>query len=697
MTSRNLLGPVQLALGIALALCALSAHTQSGGAAQVPAESVPEVIVTAPGADGTVRTTPHGVSVFTADDIRRSAATSVADVLSRAAGLNLHSFFGNDKSTRIDMRGMGDTASSNVLIMVDGVRLNELDLSGADLSTVTLSQIERIEVVRGGGSVVYGDGAVAGVVNIITKRGQPENAKLSVELGRGSYGMDDTRIHASGGSGPVALVLNMSQLDTEGFRNNGDLRSRNVSGEVRLLGPGDLYFLDAYLRLSHHKDIYGLPGYVNATDFAAGTAARRGSYVNFRNDRGETDDMTWTAGATADMGRAGRLDLQGSVRDRRNDYVILFSPFIPLDQQRTTIISKRRDLQVRYDNEFRAFGGDHSVGLGLNEQVGTYARYSLGRYVPDQSKQILGEVSAQGAFATLKLRINPDLAFNVGLRANYFSTRLADEYFTRSCILIRVPRLVRTCTPYAYTLQSERAASWRNQASELGLSWRMLPGVTAYASATRHFRNPNLDELAKASVDLRPQSGRTIEAGVRYAKGRDLELGIGIFEMLNRDEIYYGADPASGDSANRNYELPTRRRGVEFEGRWQATRTVMLRANIAIVVPRFVGADADIPHVPRHTVNTQVEWRAADRVALSGSLRYVGMRFDGNDFTNRTQPPLPRYLVFDTAVRVSLGTAEFSAGINNLTNRAYSTLGYGATYYPMPERNAFVRVRFGFP
>ena len=50
--------------------------------------------------------------------------------------------------------------------------------------------------MRGGGSEVYGDGAVAGVVNIITKRSQPENAKLAVELGRGSYGMDDTRIHA---------------------------------------------------------------------------------------------------------------------------------------------------------------------------------------------------------------------------------------------------------------------------------------------------------------------------------------------------------------------------------------------------------------------------------------------------------------------------------------------------------------------
>ena len=696
MTSRKLYSLVQAALGLALALWGPSAQAQASGGAQAQADLVPEVIVTAPGPDGTVRTTPHGVSVFTADDIRRSAATSVADVLSRAAGLNLHSYFGNDKNTRIDMRGMGDTATSNVLIMVDGVRLNELDLSGADLSTIALSQIERIEIVRGGGSVMYGDGAVAGVVNIITKRSQPEHGKLSVELGRGSYGMDDTRIHASGGGGPLAVFLNMSQLDTEGFRNNGDLRSRNVSGEVRLLGPGDLHFLDAYLRVSHHKDIYGLPGPINAADFAAGTPARRGT--NAPNDRGETEDITWTGGATFDLGAAGRFELQSSFRDRRNDFVIGFSPLIPLDRQRSTIISKRRDLQLRYEHEFSALGGKYSVGLGLNEQAGTYARYSNGRFVPDQSEQKVGEVSAQGAFATLKLRINPDLAFNLGLRTNQFSTRLANEKFTRSCTFIFIPFPVRTgCTPYAYATQSERGASWRNQASEIGVSWRPLPGLTSYASATQHFRNPNLDELAQAALDLRPQSGRTIEAGLRYARGRELELGLSFFEMRNRDEIYFGADPASGLSANRNYELPTRRRGVEFEGRWQATHAVMVRANFAIVVPRFIGTDADIPHVPRHTANARVEWRAAEHTTLSGALRYVGLRFDGNDFTNRTQPPLPRYLVVDMAIRVGIGTAELSAGINNLTNRAYSTLGYSATYYPMPERNAFVRLRFGFP
>ena len=649
-----------------------------------------EVIVTAPGADGTVRTTPHGVSVITAEEIRRSSSTSVAELLSRAAGLNLQSYYGSDKYATIGMRGMGETAVSNVLILVDGVRLNELDLSGADLSTVPLSQIERIEVVRGGGAVEYGDGAVAGVVNIITRRGLPGKARLSAEFSRGSYGMDDTRIHASGGSGPLALSLNLSQLDTEGFRNNSDLRSRNVSGEIRLFAPGDLHFLDAYLRVAHHKDLYGFPGPVSAADFAAGTAARRGTKTPF--DRGETDDVTWTAGANADFERAGRFEFQASFRDRRNDSVMLGSPM--------TIASKRRDLKLRYSNEFRAFGQEHSVGFGLDEQSGTYARYENGRYIPALSTQKLGEVNSSGAFTTLKLRLNPDLAINAGLRGNRFATRLADEEFTNTCtyrfvvipFLPPFPVLVG-CSPYAYALKAQRQSAWRNQASELGVSWRVAPSLTAYASATRHFRNPNLDELAKAAADLRPQSGQTIEAGLRGAGG-GLEWSIGVFEMVNRDEIYYGADPASGATANRNYDLPTRRRGAEFEARWQVATTLAARANFAVVVPRFVGSDADIPLVPRHTANALVEWHAAERMRLSLAMRYVGMRFDGDYLTIRTLSPLPRYTIFDSAIRFQLGATELTVGINNLTNRAYSTLGFSATYYPMPERNAFVRLRY---
>jgi outer membrane cobalamin receptor len=128
-----------------------------------------EIIVTAPAADSTLRTVPHSVSLITAEDIEHSPATTLTELLAREANLNLQSFLGNDKRAAIDMRGMGDTSISNVLVLVDGLRLNEVDQSGADFSSIPMSSIERIEIIRGGGSDRYGDGAGGGVINNITK------------------------------------------------------------------------------------------------------------------------------------------------------------------------------------------------------------------------------------------------------------------------------------------------------------------------------------------------------------------------------------------------------------------------------------------------------------------------------------------------------------------------------------------------
>lgn len=97
-----------------------------------------EVVISAPSAADTLRVVPHSVSVITTEDIERSPSRSVAEVLGREANLNIQSYFGRDKGATVDMRGFGATAVSNVLVLVDGVRLNASDLSGADLSSVAL-------------------------------------------------------------------------------------------------------------------------------------------------------------------------------------------------------------------------------------------------------------------------------------------------------------------------------------------------------------------------------------------------------------------------------------------------------------------------------------------------------------------------------------------------------------------------------
>ena len=108
-------------------------------------------------------------SLITAEDITRAGASNLPELLSQLANVTLKSYTGNAKSSSIDIRGSGATSVSNVLVLVDGVKMNASDLSGVDFSLINLQHIERIEVIRGGNSVRYGSGASHGIINIITR------------------------------------------------------------------------------------------------------------------------------------------------------------------------------------------------------------------------------------------------------------------------------------------------------------------------------------------------------------------------------------------------------------------------------------------------------------------------------------------------------------------------------------------------
>ena len=113
----------------------------------------------------------QGVTVITQNDIQKTTATSVTDVISAQSGIFVTNYLGNPKGVKVDVRGFGETSVSNLLVLVDGRRTNQVDLSGADWAQISLDSVERIEILKGAATVLYGDNASAGAVNIVTKKG----------------------------------------------------------------------------------------------------------------------------------------------------------------------------------------------------------------------------------------------------------------------------------------------------------------------------------------------------------------------------------------------------------------------------------------------------------------------------------------------------------------------------------------------
>jgi outer membrane cobalamin receptor len=128
-----------------------------------------EVVVTGTRFEERIERIPANITVIDEEDIKNSNAGSIPDLLRSQEGIVVRDLLGTGKTAQVDLRGFGESAPYNVLVLVDGRRVNEIDLSGVDWTQIPIENIERIEILRGTGSVLYGDNAVGGVINIITR------------------------------------------------------------------------------------------------------------------------------------------------------------------------------------------------------------------------------------------------------------------------------------------------------------------------------------------------------------------------------------------------------------------------------------------------------------------------------------------------------------------------------------------------
>ena len=124
--------------------------------------------------------TDSSVDIITQEDIQESNAGKIVDVMRPAVGVAVRDYYGNGATSVVDIAGFGEQAALYVLVLVDGRRVNDADLSGVDWNQIPLDQVERIEIIRSGAaSVLYGDNASSGVINIITKNGSPAAVLVS--------------------------------------------------------------------------------------------------------------------------------------------------------------------------------------------------------------------------------------------------------------------------------------------------------------------------------------------------------------------------------------------------------------------------------------------------------------------------------------------------------------------------------------
>ncbi len=639
-----------------------------------------EMVVTGSAAGETLWLAPRGATLITREEIERSGTTSLVELLSREAGIQPRSFTGNDKAAGLDLRGMGDTFSSNVLVLVDGVRLNAPDLSGADLGSIDLAAVERIEIVRGAGSVRYGDGAVGGVINIVTRSPDRDTA-AQMEYRRGSFDSESLHLRGSLAAGDVTLNASIGGQRSDGYRRNSFLRARDASLVLDFRGS----WLRLGFQTRFHDDHYGLPGPVSLAQYQT-EAGRRSS--SSPHDEGETLDRRHRLWLELDGGPLGELVSSLALRNRDNPFVLGYDITRPKNDQVGGVHEVSRDLQLGWRHEGALYGIGHRLELGWNGFLSDYRATRNGLAVPDQSTETAGNVLRRGLYATLRLDPLPWLRLSGGWRDESFRldrTQRAYRRHNRFVLIGGIPVLVGFTD--SWDLAGKDLQHWNNSAGEIGIV--LHPGRTwsLFLSRADSFRAPNIDELALSTPDLRPQQGEHWEAGLRWQQGATLEAALTLFRLRVEEEIGFDG------TVNRNFDEPTRRLGGELELKFYPLDSLYLWFNAGYVDARFERSEARVPLVARTSASGGLRWQPAQGLSLRLAVRHVGSRHDGNDLQNGRYPKLPPYTVLDLGLAVEQAHWRLAAGINNALDEVYSTSAYSQTFYPMPGRNLYTSLR----
>ncbi len=220
---------------------------------QIPVYEMPGITVTATRIPRRLSDVPLGTEVITASEIEESGASDVGELLRSGVGVDVKSYGYLGSASFISIRG---SASSQVLVLVDGRPINSVSLGVADLSEVTLSDVRRVEVVRGPVSSLWGANALGGVVNIITgSTSEKTSTKGTAEFG--SYRKQVYSASASSFLGGLGFNLSTMWRAGDGERDNSDYEGRKFSGKI---GYSGIEWLNADLSGALERFELGLPG-----------------------------------------------------------------------------------------------------------------------------------------------------------------------------------------------------------------------------------------------------------------------------------------------------------------------------------------------------------------------------------------------------------------------------------------------------
>ncbi|QIT53869.1 TonB-dependent receptor [Aquisalimonas sp. 2447] len=624
---------------------------------------------------------PASATVIDADTQRARGVRNTREAVEAAGGFT----GGEPPGAPASFSSRGFTGN-DITILYDGVRVAVPSMFARPGSNWLY---DRVEVLRGPASVLHGEGAVAGAINFVPRRPDPEQSSGDLLLGAGSFG--ETRV-AAGAGGPtevdgLSYRVDASRLTRDGEIDRSGARYESLGGSLRFDASERLRFtLSGEVQRDDIEPYFGTPVIDGGIDertvgnnynVADAEMDMEGYWLRFDTDFAATDRLQVRNRVYAHTGERNWKNVEAYNYDPDEDVI-----------RRSVPIQITHD-QTLFGNRLEAIH-DHTL-LGLPHRVSVGLDVSRNRFEHSNNSPYQGEDTVDVDNPDPGLYFS-DTPFEPGVRTTNHRYAVFGENRLRlggGLSLVGGLRHELIRLDGEDLREDERTTErYRPTTGRIGAVWELPAGVTTYAQyATGAKPTGSTVTFSPGSEGDRLERSRGVELGLRQRAWDDrLQWTIAVYDIAKRNLSV--RDPDDRDLERQIGRQESR--GVELEvavrpwrdWRFQADGT-LLNAEFADYATEDDRYDGNTPpNVPERLANLRAEWFATDRLTLEANTRYVGPR-QGNDANT---VDVPSYTLFGAAATWQFRSAEVTLRGRNLTDEQHvSWSSFGGSQWLLGE------------
>jgi iron complex outermembrane receptor protein len=599
--------------------------------------------------------TTYASEIYTSKKIETSGAATLYDFLAQQTSLNVLSNFGNKATPSINLRGFGaENGTQNVVITLDGQRLNNIDGQPQLLSAIPLSNIDRIEISKGSGSVIYGDGATAGAIQIYTKN----KTGVTVSTSFGNYGQQNHFINAGISEQYFDLSANVAQDSHDGFSkqditgHKDTFSSKTENLKLKIKPTETLRFL---LEGTSSRNDFRYVNPLTQTQFKDDPRQDPRNPDFFGNvspyNHQTLDSDQWRVGSEYDINSQLKIKATHFREDKRSAYITYASEY--------RYDYDSNELELTYT------GDTFNIAGGLQTFYGD--RKASDNVTSKNNKAVFVQTEYRPTW------LSEALTVSAGARNEEVKYR------------------------YAPISGSTLNASENLNAWDIGANYRFGNSLSVFANFNQAFQAPDIDRFFASDYSAFPVISTSFNGFIAPAKSRTLNIGLNhtlannhfkitAFRANLHDEIYLVPFVFKNTNIDKSHKY-----GLEVQDTFkfnnQLTTSLVYNYTRAIIDKETDDAGTydgnDLPGVPKHTIVANLNYKFLDHANLNLNHTWRSKAYAYNDFQNNFSQRQGHYESTNISLSYQLKNMQVFTSINNLFEHANSIQVADDAIYPV--------------